>query len=224
MNTEFLSTYCERTLPGFWEEPLNALTNLAFILAGIFALKLYQQQANARFTSHWDIVILIVLLFTIGAGSGLWHVMPTRYTVLADVIPILLFMNVYLLSFLHRLANRRPWQLLLFFLIFQLLNFCIGVSFSAGFLNGSIFYAPAWISLVLMCIYLYVVKHTLRRRFGIAVGVFSLSLCFRTIDQEACQWIPFGTHFIWHLLNALLLYILTGVLMGQLPKRRLAKT
>ena len=35
--SESIDMYCERTDPGLWSEPLNALTNLAFLLAALFA-------------------------------------------------------------------------------------------------------------------------------------------------------------------------------------------
>ena len=41
-----------------------------------------------------------------------------------------------------------------------------------------------------------------------AAGVFLVSLCFRTIDREICAAFPLGAHFLWHLLNALVLWLL----------------
>ena len=38
--------------------------------------------------------------------------------------------------------------------------------------------------------------------------MFVVSLAFRTMDQAVCPAFPLGTHFIWHLLNAGVLYIL----------------
>jgi hypothetical protein len=38
--------------------------------------------------------------------------------------------------------------------------------------------------------------------------VFALSLTFRSIDNALCVFNPVGTHFMWHTLNALMLYIL----------------
>jgi hypothetical protein len=51
----------------------------------------------------------------------------------------------------------------------------------------------------------------------LAAGIFLLSLTFRTIDKAACASFPLGTHFLWHLLNALVLYVLlrTAILAGQ---------
>ena len=42
----------------------------------------------------------------------------------------------------------------------------------------------------------------------IAAGVFVISFSARTLDARVCPALPLGTHFAWHLLNALLLYLL----------------
>ncbi len=54
-----------------------------------------------------------------------------------------------------------------------------------------------------------------------AAVVFALSMSARTLDWELCQataWggRPIGTHFLWHLLNATVLYVLvrTAILHG----------
>ena len=41
-----------------------------------------------------------------------------------------------------------------------------------------------------------------------AAAVFVVSLGFRTIDLLVCTQVPIGTHFVWHLLN--------GVVVGGL--------
>ncbi len=33
-----IDLYCERTDPGFWAEPLNALSNIVFFIAGFLGL------------------------------------------------------------------------------------------------------------------------------------------------------------------------------------------
>lgn len=40
-----------------------------------------------------------------------------------------------------------------------------------------------------------------------AAGTFFVSLAFRTLDQWLCPCLPIGTHFLWHLLNGVLLYL-----------------
>ncbi|GAU84397.1 hypothetical protein [Bosea sp. BIWAKO-01] len=46
------------------------------------------------------------------------------------------------------------------------------------------------------------------RLLGLAGFVFALSLSLRTLDLILCQSVPFGTHWLWHLLNAMVLYLL----------------
>jgi hypothetical protein len=39
------------------------------------------------------------------------------------------------------------------------------------------------------------------------LGIFSLSLVARSVDAAICPVFPLGTHFAWHLLNGLVLYL-----------------
>lgn len=198
-----------------WEEPLNAITNVTFIAAAILTFFIIRKHAEFSIRKNWDIVTQALLMFAIGIGSGLWHFYPTRITVLADVIPILLFINVYLLSFFHRIFGFK-WQGLIFiFFGFQLLNLVVTLLFSPRLLNGSIFYGPGWLTLITISAYLFVTKHPLHGRLLAAGGIFTASLIFRTMDRDVCQWVPMGTHFVWHVLNAWLLYLLTSVLVRQ---------
>jgi hypothetical protein len=45
-----------------------------------------------------------------------------------------------------------------------------------------------------------------------AAGVFMVSLTARTIDRNVCSVWPWGTHFVWHVLNAWVLYQLSRAL------------
>ena len=72
-------------------------------------------------------------------------------------------------------------------------------------LGDSAGYAP-----VPLLIYIYAVL--LRHRApdtarGLAVGATILvaSITFRALDEPVCGAIPMGTHFMWHILNAIML-------------------
>ena len=43
------------------------------------------------------------------------------------------------------------------------------------------------------------------RGLAIGAGLLIVSLTFRTLDQPLCDALPFGTHFLWHVLNAVML-------------------
>jgi hypothetical protein len=40
-----------------------------------------------------------------------------------------------------------------------------------------------------------------------------VSLAFRTADLPLCATLPSGTHFLWHILNAAVLYSLVRTMM-----------
>ncbi|MDD9739992.1 ceramidase domain-containing protein [Marinovum sp. SP66] len=188
--------YCERLGPGLWAEPLNAVTNLAFL---VVALWLWPRVAGrAR--------LLCAVLAVIGLGSGLFHTFAQAWAGLADVLPIAVFVLLYLY-----LANRAYWRLPvglsllgvgLFFpyaaLVVWLLAPLPGVGGSAAYLA------------VALLIALYALA--LRRRLphvarGLALGaaLLALSITFRALDGPLCAAWPIGTHFLWHLLNAAML-------------------
>lgn len=218
---DFIDTYCERTAPGLWSEPLNAVTNLGFILAAVMALRLWRRQPHLTWRNSWDLLLLITLLFAIGIGSGLWHTFASPWAMSADTLPILLFINVYLLSFLVRLAGLRWLGTFAFFMLFHLANRAMAMLFTRDFLNGSIFYGPAWATLLILASVLAARRHRAARGVAIAAAVFTVSLAFRTIDKMICPVFPLGTHLLWHACNAAVLYLLVAALIrGATPRGR----
>ena len=53
---ETIDNYCERIGDGFWAEPLNAITNLAFILAAFFSWRL-MARLNQSALGNWVLVL-----------------------------------------------------------------------------------------------------------------------------------------------------------------------
>ncbi len=198
-----VTAYCERSADQFWAEPLNALTSLAFVL--VAAAIAWRLRASAR--QHWDVLVLAVVAGLVGLGSFLWHTLATPWTEWADAIPIGLFINVFLLSFLRRIARWRWPGVMLALVVFQLLTLAVQAGLPAQFLNGSVFYLPVWVALLLMGWYCGAARHRQRRYVTAMLGLFSLSLAARSVDAAICPAFPLGTHFIWHLLNGLVLYL-----------------
>lgn len=79
--------YCERTDPTFWAEPINALTNISFILAAWGAWHL----ARRSTTLSPVIWLLLTTIVAIGIGSFLFHTLATSWARVLDVLPILVF-------------------------------------------------------------------------------------------------------------------------------------
>jgi hypothetical protein len=89
--------YCERGFsagPGadaFWAEPLNALTNAAFIIAAVIALVLAIRTRRLDGPVIW----LTTLTFAVGIGSFLFHTYAVVWAAMTDTIPILIFILSY---------------------------------------------------------------------------------------------------------------------------------
>lgn len=211
-----LDTYCERAgEAGLWAEPVNLITNAAFVVAALLAGRQLLNEPDAGIRSRWDLLLLILLLAAIGVGSALWHSFATGWAVLADVIPITLFINLYLLSFGWRVLGLRPLPLAGLWLGYQGLSIGLVALAGPGLLNGSIGYLPALMFLLGFWWVLRRRAHPLATVLLAASLLFMVSLSFRTLDAVLCEAMPIGLHFLWHLLNALLLYRLLSVLITE---------
>ena len=79
--------YCERIDPGFWAEPVNALTNIGFVFAAWFTYRIaVREQAHKS-----SIAAIAGIIAAIGIGSFLFHTMATPFTRWLDIIPIFVF-------------------------------------------------------------------------------------------------------------------------------------
>jgi hypothetical protein len=204
-----IDIYCERLGPGLWAEPLNALTNLAFILAGLL-LVVALRRAEPEVRRDPAILGLTGLLFVIGLGSGLFHTFATAWAVLADVIPIALFILLYMYLALRRLVALPLWGCGLGVATVLLLTVVMPLGF--GFSIST--YGVALLAMLGVGGFLHVARrHPAGPRILAAAGLFAVSLALRTADLPLCATLPSGTHFLWHILNAAVLYSLVRTMM-----------
>ena len=219
-----IDLYCERTAVGLWDEPLNLVSNLAFVVAGLLALRVYRRQTDLRPGASWDLLLLIALMIAIGIGSGLFHALANHWSLLADVIPIALFINLYLISLLYRAVSAPVWATILLLVLYQVIGVGLGTLLPADTLNGSVGYLPPVLALTIAWAWLNGRKHALEPFIVGSLLLFVLSLTLRTLDAEVCARLPMGTHFLWHLLNASVLYLLVVGLIQHGRRRRGALT
>ncbi len=187
--------YCERLGPGVWAEPVNAVTNLVFVLAGLGMF--------ARCRGHAMGQAMAAVLVVIGIGSGLFHTFANRLTGLADVLPILGFILLYIYAATRDFLGARPW---------------LAALAAAGFVPFAAATAPLfamvpvlgvsagyWPVVAMIMIYAGLLRGTVGRRLAIGAAILTVSLVARSLDGVICAAVPLGTHFLWHLLNALML-------------------
>lgn len=201
--SEQVNIYCERLDASFWSEPLNAVSNAAFILAAAICLMKARESRRTDFLT----LLLVANLFAIGVGSFLFHTLANRWAGLADTLPIVLFILIYLFGATLRYLNAPWWLAVLAPVAF--IGFAVAFARLWGAylpsLNGSQGYFPVLIVLVLYGVLLARRGHPAATGLIAAAALFSLSLTFRSLDQAVCGALPFGTHFLWHIFNGVLL-------------------
>ncbi|MEM9635719.1 MAG: ceramidase domain-containing protein [Pseudomonadota bacterium] len=208
--TDQFNNYCERLGPEFWSEPLNAVTNAAFLLAALAAFAIWRRKTPDDFPA----LLLIAIVFATGVGSFLFHTFATRWALLADVIPIALFIHIYLFFALKRFLEL-PWWGALGIVI----AFIAATPFIAEAVEpiaaSSAGYVPALLAIFVVGA-LYSRKNQKLGAQVLLTGlVFTASVTFRTLDDPLCGQIEIGTHFLWHILNSIVLFALLRVLILQ---------
>ena len=68
-----IDLYCERVTPAFWAEPLNALSNIAFLIAAYAAFDLWRRLGK----NDPVILALIMVVAVVGVGSFAFHTLAT---------------------------------------------------------------------------------------------------------------------------------------------------
>lgn len=210
-----LDLYCERLGPEFWAEPLNALSNGGFIVAACLAWRLAGVlPGRTPRATH----LLIGLLASIGVGSFLFHTLAVTWAMWADVIPIFLYQLLFLVLYVERVARARPlvgagWVALFFVASWGF------AALPVQWLNGSLSYGSAFVFVAGMAAYHWRTGQREPRGLALATLLFAVSLTCRSLDMQVCGWLSTGTHPLWHLLNAGVLYLSTRALVLNEDRR-----
>lgn len=223
-----IDLYCERTAAAIWGEPINAASNLAFIAAAGWAV---WSMPRLKVTSPL-LVTCTALCFLVGIGSFLFHTFANAWSEQADVIPIWTFVALYIVtavSIFGQVDLGRPASYAVIAAAFGLSALWIavggvttdvaGLGASADPFNGSQQYLPALAGLLAFVFFAHRRRVTERRLIDAAALVFALSLAARSVDLRLCALVPFGTHFLWHILNATMMGLLLQAAISHAARR-----
>lgn len=194
--------YCERQNTQFFFEPLNSISNAAFLISAYYALK-YIKENKTRDNKIQRLPYIIGL---IGIGSFMFHSFRNQITNYADVIPIYFFIVFSIFIALQKLIKKKHlvYALITIFGLVQL-----GMYFTLlNYLYGSINYIVTLTTLLILAFAIY-------KKYGKAlflpmaffIATFGTALVFRNIDFIICPYFSFGTHYLWHILIALTTYL-----------------
>lgn len=190
--------YCERTDLSYWSEPWNAVSNFAFLVAAVWMWR----RVGAVFWAK----VLCVNLFVIGIGSYLFHTHATNWAAMADVVPIGVFILIYLFLVNRDFVGLPLWAALLATAAFApYAAIMVPVLDRIPFIEISDFY---WTVPILLFVYAWALRRralSTARNMVLGGALLCVSITVRSLDEGLCADWPVGTHFIWHILNAVML-------------------
>lgn len=196
--TRAIDAYCERTDPSFWSEPVNAVTNLAFI---VVALVMWRRTTGLVWGR-----LLSAVLFVIGVGSFLFHTFATAWAATADTMPILVFVLIYIFLSNRDFWGWRWWAAALGAAAYVPFSALVTPVFEAlPFFEISSFYWPLPLLIFSYAALLRRRSPDLARGLALGAAILCVSLTARSLDGQICAAFPLGTHFLWHIMNALML-------------------
>lgn len=211
--------YCERTGPGLWAEPTNALTNLAFIAAGLWGVREVRRCKAGTFAE-----VLAWWVVAIGIGSTLFHTFANKVTIWADILPIAGFTLAYTLFNLRRLLGMGWGKAIVAVVVFYVVAGVLTLALPDWLReasNGTTGYLPPFLALAVSGIWVTASGNRAGWYNLAGSAIFVVSVICRMIDPMVCASFPLGTHFLWHIFNALMLgVLLAAVARFGAPKGR----
>ena len=201
-----LGLYCERIAHGEWQEPFNTFSALTFVCAGLLGLWFCLGKVKGDMLR----VSMALCTLVIGVVSFIFHVHGTRLSLVYDLLPIIVFDILAAWAILSRGMNmptETTFLMTLFICITSLaltpLSNLYGFSFSgvehAGFVS--------W--LLLLSLFLMARGELSSGGTLLLAGVMLVfALFFKSIDIPQCAQYTHGTHWLWHMVNALASYLI----------------
>ena len=195
---ETIDGYCERIDASFWSEPLNAVTNVVFLMAAIWVLRRKELNNKAR--------ALAFILGMIGIASFLFHSVATAWAGALDALFILLFTLLYIfIASEDFLGLSRRSALVVTLGYFPLSVVVEWLTLPLSFLGSTRIYIPILVLITLYSLILYKKFPYLSRGLAMGALLLTISMFARSVDLPLCETIPIGTHFLWHVINAIML-------------------
>ncbi len=202
--------YCERLDASFWAEPVNAISNLSFLVAGLLLWRLRSPRTT----------LMAILVILIGLGSFSFHTYANRLTGLLDVIAIALYLVTF--AFLIPKQWSRSSILIQLGSVLILIICIVLAQLLISNMKPALSWLPpgmylgSWFALIMYALVTQYSNLPAARFLWLAIIVFPFSLLSRQLDIPFCESIG-GTHWLWHLLNGLTLYLCS---YGLCLKRR----
>ena len=187
------------------------------LVAAWAAARLQRRQPNRDAAGL--ITAMIVAIVAGGVGAFLFHTTATVWAVVLDMLPFLVFMLLVLWLTLTRFFAWPPLMAALGVVAFVAAVFGGGALIPRGLLPAGAYYLLPLAVLIVVAVSLSLRRSPAAPSYLAAAFVFAAAFAARELDGPLCGAIPVGTHFLWHLLAALLAFILIRAAILYAPPK-----
>ena len=202
-----LPQHCERSW-GFLSEPINTISNIGFFIS---AYLIYKSLKINKFKSI-PLKSFPLLIILIGVGSILYHAINNPYTLLADQIPIFIFIVYSLYILLCFITDNKILRygipLILIFLQFIILA------------NIPLFVFGMPTRHVINFLFIIIFSFMIYQKLGKTtleiipvLLVYGIGIFARAFELIVCSVNGIGVHFFWHFCVALATYLTVKLLV-----------
>lgn len=205
--------YAETDMSMLIPEPWNALSSLLILAPALW----WAWRLRGEYRKYLFLSFCMPLLFLGGLGSTLFHAFrASSFLLLMDVLPTALLTLSVMLFLWYKLLQK--WYYLAgIVLIFIGLQVAVRFIASAHtsinisyFITGTLIFLPTLLLLIKTQW-----KHL--AQIGGALLFFVLALAFREMDAWEEQFLPMGTHWLWHVSTGVGAFLLAEYLYFIYP-------
>lgn len=195
-----LPDHCEKSW-GLISEPIDTISNIAFFISAYFIYALFKR--NNIKDDYLQILLILVLL--IGTGSTIYHAFRNPFTLIADQLPIYVFVVYSIYLFVKYVTQNKILQYLVpvLLVIFQFISLA---NIPLFIFNMPTRHAVNLFFIAALSIWSY------RKLGNLTLGIvpvlftYALGIFSRAFDLIVCPINGFGTHFFWHISVAFAAY------------------
>ena len=205
--------YHETDLSSFIAEPWNAVSSLVIALPALYFLIKYRGQ----YSKHPFVIYFCApLLMTNGIGSTLFHAFRAHiFFLIMDVAPVAVLTLGLSIWFIYKLIPKWYYVTLIVLALFALRIFIMFAFKLKGsdainvnyFFTGAIIFIPA-------LLFVRKTKYCCLHLLILSTIMLAISLFFRYYDDFEDQFLPMGTHWLWHIFSGIGAFYLGMYLIG----------
>lgn len=191
--------YSETNFSNFIVEPYNTITAFLFLVIGLYWFVRLSDQVKTHTFLFWMSAVLLVG----SIGGTLYHAFRnSRFFLLMDWLPIVIIILCTIYYCLYHVLKKHYLVLPVFLLLAALQYAGRFVGSGSHNMNVSLRYIGMAVSLLLP-LFLYMRANHFREAKWVLMALFSFILAIGFRMGDLFEWLPMGTHFLWHIFGAI---------------------